>query len=75
MAKSRVAAVITSQRMARITAMTIEDRLLLLERMREQGLATYIALHGVDRRTAIARIKETHRLGRRRSVSASTDEY
>lgn len=74
-AKSRVAREVTRERMARIAGMTIEERLALLERMREQGLSTYIQLHRVDRPTAIARIKATTRFGRRRSISAMADGH
>lgn len=75
MGRSKVASEITRERMARIAAMSLDERFALLERMREEGLTTYSELHGVDRPTAIARIKATHRFGRRRSVSASADEY
>jgi hypothetical protein len=75
MGRSKVASEVTRQRMARLAAMTIEERLALLERIREQGLSAYIELHRVDRATAIARIKATNRFGRRRSASASADEH
>ena len=74
MARSKVASEVARERMARIAAMTIEERLALADRMREHGLSTFIEVHGVDRRTAIARIKGANRFGRRRSLSASADE-
>jgi hypothetical protein len=46
----------------------------MASRLAEQGIATYIATHGVDRTRAIAHIKATHRLGRRPSASAAADE-
>jgi hypothetical protein len=40
----------------------------------EAGLLRYMEAHGVDRRTAIARIKAARRLGRRASASDQADE-
>jgi hypothetical protein len=40
----------------------------------DEGIASYILTQGVDRATAIRRIKATHRLGRRGSRSAAADE-
>jgi hypothetical protein len=34
-----------------------------------------MALHKVDRRTAVAQIRAARRLGRRHSASADADEY
>jgi hypothetical protein len=54
--------------------MTPAERVALAERLREEGIAAYMASHAVDRSTAIARIKATHRLGRRHSSSDAADE-
>jgi hypothetical protein len=70
---SRSAAPIDEARAARLAAMTPGERVALALRLAEDGLATYMATHGVDRRTAIARIKATRRLGRRHSASADAD--
>jgi hypothetical protein len=61
---------IDDARQERVAALTVDERLALLKRLSEEGLASYMALHGVDRRTAVARIKSTRRLGRRPSSCA-----
>jgi hypothetical protein len=55
--------------------MTPADRVALAVRLGDQGLASYMATHGLDRQTAIARIRATRRLGRRRSASADADDH
>ena len=70
---SRSAAAIDERRVARLAAMTPGERVALALRLGEEGLAMYMATRGVDRRTAIAQIKATRRLGRRRSASADAD--
>ena len=55
--------------------MTPDERVALIERLGAEGLSSYIAVHGVDWRTAMARIKSTRRLGRRRSVCGEADEH
>ncbi len=62
-------------RAERLAAMTPAERVALAERLGEQGLAGYIMTHGVDRRTAVAQIQATRRLGRRRSVCAEADGH
>jgi hypothetical protein len=57
-------------RATRLAAMTPDERVQLAARLREEGLAAYMSTHGVDRATAIAQIKATRRLGRRRSATA-----
>jgi len=54
--------------------MTPAERVALAMRLSEEGLASFMALHGVDRRAAIARIKATRRAGRRPSASADSDD-
>ena len=54
--------------------MSPADRVALAERLGEEGIAAFMVTHGVDRSTAIARIKATHRLGRRHSSCAAADE-
>ena len=60
-------------RIERLAAMTPGERVDLALRLGEQGLAGYMATHGVDRQTAVARIQATRRLGRRRSACADPD--
>jgi hypothetical protein len=62
------------RRRARLAAMTPSERVALAMRLAEDGLADFMRLHSVDRATAVARIKATRRLGRRRSASAEADE-
>lgn len=57
----------------RLARMTPAERVDLAFKLGEQGLAEYMVTHGVDRRTAISRIRATRRLGRRPSASADTD--
>jgi hypothetical protein len=53
--------------------MTAAERVAIAARLGEEALAIYMSAHSVDRRTAVAKIKATRRLGRRRSASAETD--
>ena len=73
--RSRSADAIATRRAARLAAMTPHERVTLALRLREQGLADFMSVHGVDRATAIARIKATRRIGRRPSASADVDEH
>lgn len=73
--QSKVADQIARERARRIAAMTPAERVTLAERLGSEGIASYMAAHGVDRRTAITRIKATRRLGRRPSRCASANEY
>jgi hypothetical protein len=57
----------------RLARMTPGERVDLAFELGEQGLADYMATYGVDRRTAISRIRATRRLGRRPSASADAD--
>ena len=70
MARSKVASEVTREQMARIAAMTPEQRTALAIRLGEAAIDTYMAAEAVDRRTAIYRIRATRRLGRRRSAAA-----
>lgn len=72
--RSKVAREVSLSRARRLAAMTPAERVALAQRLGEEGIAAYMVTHAVDRRTAIARIKATHRLGRRHSPSAATDE-
>jgi len=72
--RSRSAAAINRRRAERLAAMTPDARVALAARLGEEGLAMFMAVHGVDRATAIARVKATRRLGRRRSATAEPDE-
>ncbi|MBL8138338.1 MAG: hypothetical protein JNL48_17070 [Acidobacteria bacterium] len=71
---SAVAHAVSQEQRAQIAAMTPADRVALALRLGEEGLAAFAALHGVDRQTAIARIRATRRVGRRPSASADADE-
>jgi len=62
-------------RARRIDALTPEARLDLLQQLAADGLSAYMDTHGVDRATAVTRIKATRRLGRRPSASADADAY
>ena len=57
----------------RLARMSPAERVELAFKLGEQGLDEYMAMHGVDRRTAISRIRATRRLGRRPSASADAD--
>jgi hypothetical protein len=72
--RSKVADAVARERRARLAALTPAERVALAARLGEEGLATYVTTHGVDRRIAIARIKATHRIGRRFSACAAADE-
>jgi hypothetical protein len=71
---SRVAREFAERRRERLAAMTPAERVALAIRLGEEGLASFMAVHRIDRRTAIARIKATRRIGRRRSTSAAGDD-
>jgi hypothetical protein len=73
--RSRVSRDVSSRRAVRLASMTPAERVALAERLGVEGLASYMATHGLDRRTAIVRIKATHRAGRRHSVCAVADEH
>lgn len=71
--RSRSAEAADRRRMDRLAAMTPDERIGVVVRLREEGLASYMETHGVDRRTAVARIEATRRLGRRQSACAEAD--
>lgn len=71
--RSRSAETVAQIRAERLAAMTPAERVGLALELAEDGLAAYISTHGVDRPTAIAQIKQTRRLGRRRSACAEAD--
>jgi hypothetical protein len=71
--RSRSAEAVDRRRMERLAAMTADERIDLLGRLADEGLGTYMETFGVDRRTAVARIEATRRLGRRRSACADPD--
>ena len=70
---SKTATDLRQRQFERYAAMTADERVALALRLCEDGLAAYIATHAVDRRTAVARIRATRRLGRRPSVSDHDD--
>jgi hypothetical protein len=71
--RSKAAADLRRRQFERYAAMTPDERVALALRLGEEGLATYMATHGVDRRTAVARVRVTHRVGRRPSASDRDD--
>jgi hypothetical protein len=73
--RSRSATEIDERRAARLAAMTPDARVALAARLGEEGLATFMSVHRLDRRTALARIKATRRLGRLPSHSADADGH
>jgi hypothetical protein len=60
----------TRHRAERLASMTPAERVALAARLGEDGIRSYMSVHGVDRATALARIKATRRLGRRPSACA-----
>jgi hypothetical protein len=72
---SKVASEVSRERWRRLAALTPAERILLAERLGEEGIASFMVTQRVDRRTAIHRIKASHRLGRRHSASAAADEH
>ena len=72
---SQSATAINERRAARMAALTPDARVELAVRLGEQGLADFMAVHGIDRATAIVRIMATRRLGRRPSASADVDDH
>lgn len=73
--RSKSAEAVAQRRAERLAALSPAARVALAMRLAEDGLRTYMATHRVERRTALARIKATRRLGRRRSASAEADEH
>lgn len=71
--RSRSATAIANARAARLATMTPDARVRLLIRLGDEGLATFMATHRLDRASAVARIKSTRRLGRRPSRSADDE--
>ena len=72
---SKTAADVARRRAERIATMTPGERVQLAGRLAEEGIAGYMTVRGVDRRTAVRQIKATRRLGRPRWVCAEFDEY
>jgi hypothetical protein len=72
---STVAGELARNRRIRLAAMSPAERIRLAERLGNEGVASFMITQGIDRRTAIARIKATRRFGRRHSPCAVADEY
>jgi hypothetical protein len=64
---------VSASRARRLAAASAADRIRLVEGLREAGVASFMAAHGIDRPTAVARIKATRRLGRRPSRAADDE--
>jgi hypothetical protein len=73
--RSRSALASARSRAERLAAMTPDERVRLAHRLGDEGLASFMSVQGVDRQTAVARIKATRRLGRRPSRSADSDGH
>ena len=71
---SAVAHAVSEEQREQLAAMTPAERVALAVRLGEEGIASYMAMHGLDRQTAIARIRATRRVGRRPSASADADD-
>jgi hypothetical protein len=71
---SAVAHAVSQKQREQLAAMTPAERVALAVRLGEEGIASYMVTHGLDRQTAIARIKATRRVGRRPSASADADD-
>ena len=71
---SRAARSIRRAQLDRFARMSPDERVALARRLGEEGLASYMATHGVDRATAVTRIRATRRLGRPESPSDLTDD-
>ena len=71
---SAVAHAVSKEQREQLAAMTPAERVALVVRLSEEGLASYMATHGLDRQTAITRIRATRRVGRRPSASADADD-
>jgi hypothetical protein len=72
--RSAVAHAVSEEQREQLAAMTPAERVALAVRLSEEGIASYMATHGLDRQTAIARIRGTRRVGRRSSASADADD-
>lgn len=72
--RSAVAHAVSREQRERLAAMTPAERVALALRMGKEGLASFMATQGVDRQTAVARIRKTRRLGRRYSACADGDD-
>ncbi|MBA2301249.1 MAG: hypothetical protein H0W08_01295 [Acidobacteria bacterium] len=72
---SKAAREAAQRRSRRVAAMSPAERVALAHRLAEAGIAAYMLTHGIDRRTAVARIKATRRLGRRHSACDAADEH
>ena len=72
--RSRVAADVVRKRHELLAAMSPAERVALAERLGAEGILAFMTAQGVDRATAIQRIKATRRLGRRYSACGTADE-
>ena len=68
--RSKVAAETSRVRATRLAAMSPAERVALSARLGEQGIASYMLMHRLERNAAVARIKASHRFGRRPSRCA-----
>ena len=71
--RSESADAIRRRRRDRVGTMTPDERLGLLLQLSVQGLQSYMDTFGIDRRTAVSRIKMTRQLGRRQSACAQSN--
>jgi len=72
--RSTVAAAVSRKRHEQLAAMSTAERIAVAERLGAEGILAFMTTHGVDRQTAIRRIKATRGLGRRYSGCGTADE-
>ena len=66
--RSRVAEEVREEQRREILAMSAEERIELVHRLSEEGIALLMASENIDRDEAIRRIRKSHARGRRPSV-------
>jgi hypothetical protein len=72
--RSKVAADVSRTRREQLAAMSPAERIAVAERLGAEGILAFMTSHGVDRQTAIRRIKATRGMGRRYSACGTADE-
>jgi hypothetical protein len=72
--RSKVAADVSRKRHEQLAALSPAERIAVAERLGAEGIVAFMTTHGLDRETAIRRIKATRGLGRRYSACGTADE-
>ncbi len=65
--RSKVAERLRREQFARALAMTPAERVALAHELGERALREFMTANGLDRETALRRIRRSHRIGRRPS--------